>query len=235
MIRALRAVLLGGTFAGLGAASTFAQSPGTTPTVPPPGGPPAVRNCSIPSVEKRLDSLDPDGRLFVTLDTSSGDVTLEVTSIPEGTTCFAIGREGRGTWPRFQGWDAAGLGSIGPFVDNEPRQSAGRYCYDILFGTPEGHSGHSEPECIEMPTSIAPTPTATNTPGPTPRPPGTGELPSPTPQPSVTQAPAVTPTPVAPTVGTGGRSESGPDLALWTLFGLAAVSGAAIWLGRSRG
>lgn len=150
--------------------------PGPGTPGPTPGGPPEARNCSIPFPEKRKPAFDPNGKLAVRLDAAASVFRFEVRGLPAGVTCFVIGQPGAGTWPNIFVWDPAGVPG-GVVAETVRPASAGRYCFALLFGDAEGHSGMSETVCVDVPASVAPTPTVTPTLQvfPTPRPPTVGD------------------------------------------------------------
>jgi hypothetical protein len=150
--------------------------PGAGTPGPTPGGPREARNCSIPFSEKRKPSFDPNGKLVVRLDEAARVFRFEVQGLPAGATCFVIGQPGAGTWPNIFVWDPAGV-SGGVVAETVRPGSAGRYCFSLLFGDAEGHSGMSDEVCVDVPASVAPTPTVTPTLQvfPTPRPPTVGD------------------------------------------------------------
>jgi hypothetical protein len=225
-----------------GALAQAPTGPTPTPDLRPTEPPPEVINCARPFAEKRIPSLDSNEKLNVTLDLATGAVTVEVFNLPNGVTCYAIGREPSGTWPAKQGWSEQEITVVEPFVDLVPKSSAGRYCYRVLFGNSQGHSGQSEPVCIDMPSTIAPTPTATPTMGPTPIPPQSPGLPGPAvPSPTLHSEPSetrVSATPIAPGVGNGqvanAGSSQGNCFAGVAMLVAAMVAFAGLALGRRR-
>lgn len=132
-----------------------------------PGPPPEVINCVRPSNERILTSLN-EGAGIRAVFTNEQKVVLTITGSPAGATCFMVWRNPSGVNPVSLAWDAKGVDVAAPIIDQIPFESAGRYCYYILFGNLEGNSAPSAQTCVDIPTSVAPeappTPTVANIP-----------------------------------------------------------------------
>ena len=210
-----------------GANVALAQTPGSTPPSPPA----EVINCARPGADRIIpDLVAPEG-FAVTLDEGSGKARLSVPDFPADATCYLIYRGPVALIQIASEWDASGIPSPGEIVDEAGFDSAGRYCYTLIIGSPAGRSEAVE-RCVDVPTSVAPLPTPTPTMGATPPPPGTnfGE-------PDVTPTP-VTTAPDAPDTGTGdGQIASSSGIAWWLgggVMGLAALALAVQRLVRGR-
>jgi hypothetical protein len=148
------AVGLGGVVVTLGPA--VAQAP-------PPSEPPREAiHCARPFQAPIKATLNRPDALTATLDVAAGRANLAISAAPEEATCFIVVRTPSGTNPVVFEWNVAGVVAK-QTVDPIPFQYAGRYCYQVYFGDPEGLSQPSNERCLDVPTSIAPAPEPTPT------------------------------------------------------------------------
>ena len=138
-----------------------------------PEGPPLQAiHCVRPFPETLNPELPAPADFAVTLDETRAVALLAIGAFEPDITCFVVYSNLGG--PIAFAWDEERL-----FAPNEPIESAlpsaGEYCYQLLVANPTGHSDWVE-RCINVPDSVAPTPTATTTPpyAATPAPPGVG-------------------------------------------------------------
>lgn len=154
-----------------------------TPTAPeitpirPDGPPPEAINCVRPDTTKPQAQLSPEGSLDVVIDAGTGNIVVSIARVPAEATCYAVFRQPSGSNPV--------LFQYGPAPVDVPRSQpdplkpavAGNYCYTLIFGSPLGTSSPFE-RCIDLPASLAPTPTPVpnfvRPPAPVTGPPATG-------------------------------------------------------------
>lgn len=162
--------------------------PGGVPTRP--SGPPAEAiNCVQPSADNPRPELDASGLLAITLDDASRKVTLTISAVPGGATCYSVFRDPADINPVLFAYSPDQLQNPGEKEDPFGIPSAGRYCYSLIFGSRDGSSKPFK-TCIDIPESFAPKPTPTPVFTP-PRqpvdPPNTGTSPSPSSAPALPQ------------------------------------------------
>lgn len=197
------------TAALFGFASAAAQPAAPSPDVPLP--PPEVLHCVRPfasSVDPEIPA--PQG-FSVSLD-SSGKARLALGPITHAATCYVVFRTPSDRAPLFLEWSADGLSIPDVLVDDSGFPSSGEYCYELIVGAITGRSPGAR-SCIEVPASMAPTPTATPIPQPTPVPPSSPGFPEPT-------GIAPSPAPLPPIVGNSSLTGAPASPWMWLLVAL---------------
>lgn len=165
-----------------------------TPDEQPPLPPAEVLHCVRPFAESIIPDLVAPDSFSVVLDLETGKARLFIPELPSATTCYVVFKNPSDSNPVVLEWHASGI--VGPkeATDTAGFRSSGEYCYQLIVGNPTGRSNAVE-RCIDVPTSVAPTPTPVLTPSVVPTSPG---LPGP--------VPSTTNTPAPPDTGNGGEA-----------------------------
>ena len=134
-------------------------APQASPTIPNrPDRPPAEAiNCARPTAQNRPE-LDAVGALQVRIDESSRQIVLSLSRIPNSATCYAVYREPSGTNPVLFAYAKSPIALPPSASDPVGINSAGRYCYSLIFGGTVGNGAPFE-ACIDVPPTFAPIPT----------------------------------------------------------------------------
>lgn len=156
--------------------SPTAATPQITPNRPD-GPPPEAINCVRPDTTKHQDQLSPDGSLEVQIESATGNILVSIVRVPAEATCYAVYRQPSGSNPVLFQYGPAPLDVPRSQPDPLKPAVAGNYCYTLIFGSPRGSSAPYE-RCVDLPASIAPTPTPVpefvRPPAPVTGPPATG-------------------------------------------------------------
>lgn len=148
------------------------QASSPTPDLRPDRPPAEAINCARPARQDQRPELDATGALQVTIDEPSRKVILSISRSPGSATCYVVFREPSERNPVLFAYASGPISAPPPAPDPSGINSAGRYCYSLIFGSTAGNGAPFE-TCIDIPATFAPLPTPTQ-PFTPPPPPGIG-------------------------------------------------------------